>query len=353
VGAQIGGGSLDQGVDPNYRDPQSNQWNVTVEREISDSTSIRASYVGMHTYRLSITEDLNQIPASTTPFTTTAASPFVDPRSPHINWTELFSTFNAGEANYHAIELDVTHRMQRGLYFDANYTFAKNQADNLGDAPSAFAGEVNYGLPIADRFNIKQDLGNVEGTRRHRMLLTGVYQLPFGKSRTFMNSGGVKDALLGGWDLTTVSLLETGPWLTPSISSSADQSNTNVVNRGAVLRPDVVSNNFYAGQSRAQYFNLAAFAPTPAGAGRFGNAGVGILQGPGTAAVSLGVAKQFHITERAHARFETTFTNVLNHTNFAPPVTAIDSSTFGALTGPQTAENAGNRTGQAALRVDF
>jgi hypothetical protein len=353
VGAQIGGGSLDQGVDPNYRDPQSNQWNVTVEREISASTSVRASYVGMHTYRLSITEDLNQIPASTTPFTTTAASPFVDPRSPHINWTELFSTFNAGEANYHAIELDATHRMQRGLYFDANYTFAKNQADNLGDAPSAFAGEVNYGLPIADRFNIKQDLGNVEGTRRHRMLLTGVYQLPFGKSRTFMNRGGVKDALLGGWDLTTVSLLETGPWLTPSISSSADQSNTNVVNRGAVLRPDVVSNNLYAGQSRAQYFNLAAFAPTPAGAGRFGNAGVGILQGPGTAAVSLGVAKQLHITERAHARFETTFTNVLNHTNFAPPVTAIDSSTFGALTGPQTAENAGNRTGQAALRVDF
>src|SRR6202041_974324 len=230
VGAQIGGGSLDQGVDPNYRDPQSNQWNVTVEREISASTSVRASYVGMHTYRLSITEDLNQIPASTTPFTTTAASPFVDPRSPHINWTKLFSTFNAGEANYHAIELDATHRMQRGLYFDANYTFAKNQADNLGDAPSAFAGEVNYGLPIADRFNIKQDLGNVEGTRRHRMLLTGVYQLPFGKSRTFMNSGGVKDALLGGWDLTTVSLLETGPWLTPSISSSADQSNTNVVN---------------------------------------------------------------------------------------------------------------------------
>ena len=115
----------------------------------------------------------------------------------------------------------------------------------------------------------------------------------------------------------------------------------------------MVSNNFYAGQSRAQYFNLSAFAPTPAGAGRFGNAGVGILEGPGTAAVSLGVAKQFRITEKLHARFESTFTNVLNHTNFAPPVTAIDSSTFGALTGPQTAENAGNRTGQAALRLDF
>ena len=160
--------------------------------------------------------------------------------------------------------------------------------------------------------------------------------------------------LLGGWDLTNVTLLETGPWQTPYISASADQSNTNVANRGAILRPDVVSKNYYAGQSRAQYFNLAAFAPTPVGAGRFGNAGVGILQGPGTAAVSLGLAKSFPITEKLRARFESTFTNVLNHTNFAPPATAIDSpSTFGALIGPQTAENAGNRTGQLALRLDF
>jgi hypothetical protein len=350
---QIGGGSLDQGVNPNYRDPQANQWNLTVEREITNSTALRVSYVGMHAYRLNITEDLNQIPASTTPFTTTAASPFVDPRSPYTNWTELFSTFNAGESNYRAFVVDATHRMQHGLSFDANYTLAYNKADNEGDAPAAFAGEVAYGLPIADRFHIERDLGNVEGTRRDRMLLTGIYQLPFGRGRNFMNGGGVKDAFLGGWDLTTVTLLETGPWLTPSISGSADQSNTNLVNRGAIARPDVVSSNFYAGQSRARYFNLAAFSPTPAGAGRFGNAGVGTLEGPGTSAVSLGVAKQFRITEKLHARFETTFTNVLNHTNFAPPVTAIDSSTFGALTGPQTAENAGNRTGQAALRLDF
>ena len=115
-----------------------------------------------------------------------------------------------------------------------------------------------------------------------------------------------------------------------------------------------MSTNYYAGQSRAQYFNLAAFSATPAGAGRFGNAGVGILQGPGTAAVSLGVAKSFAVTERVHARFESTFTNVLNHTNFAPPATVVDSpSTFGVLSAPQTAENAGNRTGQAALRLSF
>src|ERR1700683_28696 len=234
---QIGGGSLDQGVDPNFRDPQSHQWNLTVEREITASTALRASYVGMHSYRLNVTEDLNQIPASTIPFTTTAASPYVDPRSPYINWTELYSTFNAGEGNYRAFVVDATHRMQHGFYFDANYTLASNKADNQGDAPTGFAGEVNYGLPIADRFHIERNLGNVEGTRRDRMLLTGVYQLPFGLGRNFMNGGGIKDAFLGGWDLTTVTLLETGPWLTPTISASADQSNTNVVNRGAIARP--------------------------------------------------------------------------------------------------------------------
>jgi hypothetical protein len=72
------------------------------------------------------------------------------------------------------------------------------------------------------------------------MLLTGVYQLPVGRGRTFLNGGGIKDAFLGGWDLTTVTLLETGPWLTPTISGSEDQSNTNVANRGVTLRPDVV-----------------------------------------------------------------------------------------------------------------
>ena len=354
LGVQYGGGGLDQGVDPNYRDPQSNQWNLTVERQLTSNDTLRVSYVGMHSYRLNITEDLNQIPASTTPYQTTAASPYVDPRAPYHNWFTLYSTFNAGTANYEAMEVEATHRISHGLYFNANYTLAKNLADNQGSTPTAFAGEVNYGIPVTDRFNIAGDYGNVEGTRRNRFLLSGLYQLPFGNGRPFLNTGGWKNFLLGGWEMNNVTLLETGPWLTPSISTSLDQSNTNVVNRGATLRPDVVSKNLTQGQSRAQYFNLAAFSPTPAGAGRFGNAGVGILQGPGTAAVSLGLAKIFPLTERTTLRFESTFTNVLNHTNFAPPATQIDNtSTFGVLSAPQTAENAGNRTGQVALRLDF
>jgi hypothetical protein len=376
MGVQYGGGGLDQGVDPNYRDPQANQWNFTVEHQVGNDDSLRVSYVRMHSYRLSITEDLNQIPASTTPYQTTVASPYVDPRAPYHNWFTLYSTFNAGEGNYNALEVEESHKMAHGLYFQANYMLAKHLADNQGDNSTAFAGEVNYGVPIANRFDVGSDYGNVEGTRHNRFLLTGLYQLPFGRGRKFLNTGGWKNAVLGGWELTTVSLLETGPWLTPSISPGGcqvpslangacpslangqpetnDQSNTDVVNRGAYLRPDEVSTNLYSGQSRAHYFNLGAFSPTPVGTGRFGNAGVGILQGPGTAAVSLGLAKVFPVKERVRMRFESTFTNVLNHTNFAPPATQIDvPATFGVLSAPQTAENAGNRTGQMALRIEF
>jgi hypothetical protein len=353
-GVVYGGGGLDQGVDPNYRDPQSNQWSITVERQLSKNNSLRASYVGMHTYRLSITEDLNQIAASTTPYDTGAtAGVYVDTRAPYQNWTTLYSTFNAGTSNYKALELEATHRMVKGLYYDANYTLAKNEADNQGDTPTGFAGEVNYGVPIADRFHIKSDYGNQEGTRRHRFLLTGIYELPFGAGRALPAKNRLVNAVVGGWDVNTITLLETGPWLTPSISASLDQSNTNVVNRGAFARPDVVSTNFYKGQSRSQYFNLAAFSAVPTNAGRFGNAGVGILQGPGTESVSMGLARTVSIHERVKVRFETTFTNVLNHTNFAPPSTQIDNANFGQLTTATAAENAGNRTGQAALRVEF
>jgi hypothetical protein len=107
-------------------------------------------------------------------------------------------------------------------------------------------------------------------------------------------------------------------------------------------------------RTHANYYNINAFAPPPLGAGRVGNASVGSLEGPGTIAVNTGLAKVIALRESMHLRFEATFTNVLNHTNFAPPTTDISTpASFGALTTAQTAENAGNRTGQVALRLEF
>ena len=348
---QVGGGTIQQATDPRYRDPQSAQWNVTIEREITPSTSLRVSYVGMNSYRLNVTVNWNQIAPSAHPY---VPSPVVDPRAPFQNWGVIYETQNYGGANYQAMEVEATHRTSKGLYFSANYAWAHNLSDAQGDAPAGFAGETAYGLAYLNRFDISADRGNVDGTRRQRFLLTGTYDLPFGEGRHWSSSSGLVNRVLGGWSANTITLLETGPYLTPTINPQFDQTNTDPQLAGSIVRPDMVGNPTPAHRTAGNYFNLSAFAPTPVGAARIGNAGVGILEGPGTVAVSAGLAKAMAIHENLRLRFEATFTNVLNHTNYAPPATNVSNpATFGILQSQQTAENAGNRTGQVALRFDF
>jgi hypothetical protein len=344
--AVFGGGTLDQANNPLFRDPQAAQWNFTVERQVSDSTLLRVSYVGMNSYRLAMTEDLNQVHPSATPYSLA--------NTPYPNWFTLLSTENAGFANYQAVQVEAHHRMGHGLFFQANYTMAKNLSDAQGDAPSGFASEVAYGLAVSNRFDLRADRGNVEGTPRHRFQLNGIYQIPVGAGRKYLSNARWQNLLIGGWEATTVTLLQTGPWLTPTISPTLDQSSTDIANRGTLLRPDCVGDPIPAHRTTSEYFNLGAFAQTPAGAGRIGNCGVGILEGPGAIAVSAGLGKSFALGERLKLRFESTFTNVLNHTNYAPPAVDISNpQTFGALQSNQTSANAGPRTGQLALRLDF
>jgi hypothetical protein len=150
--------------------------------------------------------------------------------------------------------------------------------------------------------------------------------------------------------------MQTGQWLTPMMPPADDQSNTDMIERstgGAIARPDCVGNP-YANQTTANYFNINAFALPANNAGRFGDCGVGILQGPGMIDVDAGLAKVFQFKERYRVRFEATFTNVLNHTNFAPPALNVGNpSTFGVLQSALPQGSGGNRTGQVALRFDF
>jgi len=347
-----GGGSLEEANDPNWRDPQSAQWNLTIERQITANTIARVSYVGMASYRLPYTIDLNQIAPSTTPYTVPAGA-FVDPRAPYQNWLLLMSSESEGNANYQATQAEMEHKFSHGLSFQGSYTWAKNISDAQGsDAPTTFGGEEPYAVEIANRFDLREDRGNVVATPRQRLLVTGTYQLPFKAARS-----SLLKAVLEGWNASTVTTLQTGQWLTPTISPIYDQSNTDMVVRsggGAMARPDCIGNPIPSNQTPQDFFNINAFAPTPAGAGRFGNCGLGILQGPGMIDVDAGLAKHFRITERLGLRFEASFTNVLNHTNYAPPATNVSNpSTFGVLESALPQGSGGNRTGQLALRLDF
>jgi hypothetical protein len=122
---------------------------------------------------------------------------------------------------------------------------------------------------------------------------------------------------------------------------------------GAILRPDCGFGNPYL-RSHGGCFNINAFVQMPAGAGRFGNCGLGTLQGPNLINVNSGLAKTVSLHEHYKLRFEASFTNVLNRSNFALPQTNISNScTFGVLTTVLPQGSGGNRTGQLALRLDL
>jgi hypothetical protein len=241
------------------------------------------------------------------------------------------------------------------LAFQASYTLARNVGNIGGDAPTTFAPEVYYGLAVTDAFNLDRNVGNIVGTRRHRVLITGTYQLPFGHERPFLNTSSAPvQALLGDWEVSTVTLIQSGPYLTPTISPVYDAANVNALGRGTIVRPDLVGNPNVSNPTPDGWWNIDAFAATPANARRIGNAGVGILRGPGTVTVAAGIAKTVAIGHRAHGRLELTVTNLFNRLNYAPPPTDVGTpATFGKTTSVQTAENAGNRTGQLAFRVTF
>jgi Carboxypeptidase regulatory-like domain len=350
-----GTGDFYQNTLTNYRDPQSAQWNLTLERELSQNFTLRESYVGMSSYRMSQTVDLNQVQPS-------AEDPNPNPK-PYPNWGRVLSTTNSGHVNYNGLQSELNLRARRGLTFQASHVWAKSIGDVGGDAPTVFNPEIIYGTPVANRFDLAANRGNMAATRRNRFLLSAVYDLPVGRNRQFAaHMNRVGEVVLGGWSLSTVSLWETGPYLTPTTSTSCpsptagdpdpvcyDPGHLNLSYRGSFQRPDCVANGNVA--TNGSLFNSSAFIPVPSGP--VGNCGVGILLGPGTSTIALGLAKNFQLSERFRLRFESTFTNVLNHPNFAPPPTNVTSSSFGYVQSVQTAENSGNRTGQLSLRLDF
>jgi hypothetical protein len=342
-----GTGDFYQNVATNYRDPQSAQWNLTVERELLRDLALRVSYVGTNSYRMSQTVDLNQVHPGTSPYNPNLR--------PYLNWGRILSSENQGSVNYEGLQSEVSQRFRGGLTFQASHVWAKSLGNVGGDTPSAFAPEVIYGTPVADRFNLAANRGNIAAVRRHRVLVSAIYDLPIGRNRKFFRQmGPFAEAMLGGWSFSTISMWQTGPYLTPTISPSLDPANLNLVYRGASLRPDCVGDGNLSNPTPDHYFDFAAFAPPPLNGGRSGNCGVGSLLGPGTVAIAGGFSKTFAFGERLRMRLESTFTNLPNHSNFAPPAVNVSSpATFGKITSVQSSENSANRTGQVALRIEF
>jgi hypothetical protein len=272
------------------------------------------------------------------------------------------SVENADISNYSSGTVEVSKRGGRAITFDASYTFTRDLSNAGGVAPSAYA--VSGGSYMTDRFNPGLDYGNVVYDRRHRFLATYLYNLPFGKGQRWLTTGGAANALAGGWQLAGVTVLQSGPFLTP-YEQSVDPANTNILTTVGEARTDQLHGvSLYAPQrTTMQWLNPAAFpyqnlavnygTANQIGIGRFGNAPVGGVVGPGSENFSLSLTKSVSLREQTDFRFSVEAANVLNHRNYEPPNMQVDSAGFGSITALQTAEGAGPRSLELSGRFNF
>ncbi len=373
---QYGSGSFNSLVDIHWHDPYSLQTALSVEHEFAGGLAARVSYVGLQTKHLVWQPNYNDLPLSST---TRAAD---QPRSafPFPNFQTINSRNTEAGADYNSLQAELTRRYARGVAFTGAYTLAKNLSDNQGTFgafginPASFSDEQG-GYYATWSGNRALDYGNVSATRRHRLLLTGLTDIPLGRGRRFGGSmPRALDAAVGGWQVSNIFVWQTGPFLTPFLpAGTSDPSGTgsgSLFSRGQ--RPDLVAKGNTSAQSRNQWFNTAAFACPGGGGfaalqqqngctpgvgsapiGRFGTESVGSVVGPGTVNLSSGVNKTLTLTERLHLRAEGTFTNVLNHTNLADPVLDVTNPAFGTITQARGSDFGGNRTGQVSLKLEF
>ncbi len=340
------------------KDPYSIEWNLSVERVIHGNTSLRVSYIASRANQLTWSPNLNQpLPGGSAPFPA---------------WSHVRCRCAGAISTYESMQTEVIHKYSHGLTLQSTWTWARNLSDTESWPRSGFDGEITG--DTMNRFNLRGDYGNVGGTRKHRWITTLVDELPVGKGRRFLgNANGVVDGILGGWQLSTIFLAETGPFDTPFMQFDSS-GNANF----GFNRPDLAGNPNNVGHTSTQWWNPNVFA-CPGGTagqdfatgtvvidtnkcnviGRFGNASVGSLVGPGTVTWNLGLSKRFHATERIAFKFESSFTNVLNHPNFDDPRNnlteggASGKGLFGKVLATRLGDAGGNRVGQLALRIEF
>jgi hypothetical protein len=330
------------------RDPRMTQWSATLERDLGSNAGLRVSYIGSNTVDIIVSPDLNQIPPNTTGY-----SALVNTR-PYQDWNVVASRDNGAHSRYDGLQTEITRRFTRGLTIDASYTLARQLSDAGGAVPSDFPTENGPSLLNTFR-GPDDDYGPMPFTRRHRFVATFLYQLPFGRGRTYGGSmGRGMDLLAGGWDVSGVALLQSGPFLTPFFTGR-DPSGTGANSRGftSTTRPDQVGDGNLSDPTVDRYFDRSAFVIPPNNIGRFGNAAVGSLIGPDTKVFSMTVGKSFTITGTSRIRFEAAFSNLFNAENLGLPNRNVGSGQFGLITATQTVDQAGPRTVQFSLRYSF
>jgi len=341
-------------VPRHFRVPNTQQWNLTLQREFGKSWVAEVGYVGTRGIHLRETRDaIQSVDATKHPLTVTDdvgnsytittntfANAIARTPTPGLNGYSGYQLFaNDAYSIYHALQATLSRRWARS-YFQAAYTFSKNI-----DATST--GNTAFNTAYNDQSNINASRGISDFNRPHRLSVSYAYDLPF-----FQHSTGAKRAALGGWQVSGVTIFQNGlPFsIFDSGAGTAFLGAGSTPLLGASLAPGAtVSSGLSSGSVRNRvangYLNPAAFAPAPLTdptdcasdpnfcVTGFGDLGRNIYHGPFQQNWDVSFLKHFKIGERNDLRFAADFFNLWNHTNFGNP-SVTDVETAGIPDGP-------------------
>jgi hypothetical protein len=350
------------------------QWNLAVQRSITNNMSAEIAYVGSHIVHVGIPDsNLNQLTAAQLAqgpsLLTQVNNPYFGqiPISSSIgaktvSQAQLLKPYprflnvatyrnNSGTTNYNAIEAKVEQRFSHGISFLFAYTHSKL----IDDASSVFSSTVlsspnSSSLVAADTFRPYLERDSSNGDMPNVTSFSGVYDLPAGRGHRFASTG-VSNALLGGWSLNAIFSLQSGMPVTVT-----QATNNNAFAGFALQRPNIVANPSLPASQRtpARYFNAAVPGdPTRPGAFgtavqfKLGNASRNPVRGPAYRDLDFALVKNMNLPLEANLQFRAEMFNITNTPAFSQPNGSFGSAAFGSITSTTTDP----RVVQFALRL--
>jgi hypothetical protein len=343
----------------NLRPQFTQQYNATVEYQLTNFTSLSVAYVGqLGTHLIDPHEANNPLPG-VGPVASWAPQNDRRPWAavlPNVGNTAL--TESAARMSYNSLQLSGRHRMSGGLNLTGFYVWSKSLMDNFGYY--GCAGVQTEGAYWQDAYNRKANKGPACFDARHNGSIGGVYELPFGKGRKYGDhwARGL-DMVAGGWEIDSFMNIHSGFPVTLTASSANTGGRTPRGN----IRPNAYRNYVTPSQTVDQFFGpVTAASFCAAGVddgvcafgipavGSLGSAGVGIMRAPSFFNMDGMVAKRFRITENKNLQFRAEFFNFLNHVSWGAPARDIESpNNFGQI----TSQAQGARSIQLGLKLFF
>jgi hypothetical protein len=291
-------------LDTHWRNAYSTQYNLELERQLSNSSTFSLIYAGSSTARSTIQVPVNQ---------STVLGPIQKLPFPQMgNFDEISSI---AHLSYNSFQSKYEKRYGNGLAVKGAFTWSKDIDVGCAD--------FWEGCNIQNPYNLQAERGNSALNVPLVLSVSTVYKLPFGKGAQHLTTG-VPAALVGGWQVNGILSSHNGTVYTPSPQSD----NTN--SGGGGQRPNKVGDpNSGFTKSINQWFNTAAFVNPPKYT--YGNVGRNSLRGPSFTNLDASIFRNFTIFRESSFQFRTEFFNILNHTNFGNPDAHIGDSTYGKI----------------------